>query len=117
MACDVSPVAMFGLKVHILSQKIRTRKKLRTCMFGPLFTSSLYLQAKCIFCVFACICQRMAVRRGVQMARIERMAFSAERVRPGLPMDCLSLLFHQLQTQLQLPQATANPATATSKGV
>ena len=51
------------------------------------------------------------------MARIERMAFSAERVRPGLPMDCLSLLFHQLQTQLQLPQATANPATATSQGV
>ena len=48
------------------------------------------------------------------MARIERMAFSAERVRPGLPMDCLSLLFHQLQTQLQLPQATANPATSQS---
>ena len=51
------------------------------------------------------------------MVRIERMAFSAERVRPGLPMDCLSLLFHQLQTQLQLPQASANPATATSQGV
>ena len=34
----------------------------------------------------------------VQMVRIGRMAFSTERVCPGLPMDCLSLLFHQLQS-------------------
>ena len=74
----------------------------------------------CVFAfnlrVFACICVYLpadgSVGGGVQMARIERMAFSAERVRPGLPMDCLSLLFHQLQTYLQLPQATA-----TSQGV
>ena len=49
------------------------------------------------FRIFACVSQQMAAReRRVQMAWIERMAFSAEPARPGLPMDCLSLLFHQL---------------------
>ena len=50
--------------------------------------------------VFACICVYLPADGSswgrVQMARIQRMAFSAERARPGLPMDRLSLLFHQL---------------------